>query len=490
MHRFSVNLNLRRKVRLVAFPTEEARSVFSAILLAIFVLLLSGTAGASGRAGQEAAEKPVPLNQTLIDRLPVDYRQKAKELVAYKESLQKRLATFNDDSLIQIVIGGIAEKPEGAAFLRERLEKENSPAIRTYIIEYMGRYWRSGPEAQAILERHAKSDPDAGVSLLALNTLKSIRMAELSKLLEARLQQARTAGDKVGAAKLDNQLVRHYSWFGDMNLPDFLVSPPAPFNVATSGKSIRVLAFGDFGADTPQQRTLAESMVSYNKAHPFDFGITLGDNFYPRGMNGVDDPRWQTTWEQLYGPLNIKFYPTFGNHDYGMPDSPAGEILYSAKSPDWRFPAAYYTYTAGPVQFFAIDNIALTDGELSWLDDELAKSTAPWKVVYGHYHIYSATRGDNKELIERLLPILKKNHVDIYMNGHDHNLQELKPDGALHFFVSGGGGAELYEMNPYDRSVYKKQANGFSVIEATDKKFKISFIGVDGSELYSNSVEK
>jgi tartrate-resistant acid phosphatase type 5 len=246
----------------------------------------------------------------------------------------------------------------------------------------------------------------------------------------------------------------------------------------------------NFGTGSPEQINLAEAMVDYNKRHHFDFGLTLGDNFHSVGMISPSDPRWLTQWEQLYGPLGIKFYPTFGNHDYGQADSPAAEILHSDKSRDWRFPAPYYTFTAGPVQFFAIDTINLGEAELLWLDQELSKSTARWKIVYGRYHIYSATRGDNKELIEKLLPILKKKHVDLYLNGHDHNLQEVKPEGGVHFFVSGGGGAVLYDLKPYDRSIFKQKVNGFTVLEADAKHFKISFVGTDGKELYSRTLEK
>ncbi|MPZ21478.1 MAG: hypothetical protein GEV06_26850 [Luteitalea sp.] len=75
--------------------------------------------------------------------------------------------------------------------------------------------------------------------------------------------------------------------------------------------------------------------------------------------------------------------------------SPLSEILYSEKSESWHFPARYYSFTAGAAQFFQLDTVDLSERELRWLDEELAKSTAPWKVVYGHYQIYSATRGDN-----------------------------------------------------------------------------------------------
>jgi DNA repair exonuclease SbcCD nuclease subunit len=195
-------------------------------------------------------------------------------------------------------------------------------------------------------------------------------------------------------------------------------------------------------------------------------------------------------WEQLYGPLGIKFYATLGNHDWSSADSPAAEIHYTDKSPSWRMPAPYYTFTAGPVQFFAFDTQEDSEAEREWLDSELSKSTARWKVVYGHYHIFSATRGDNKELIEKLLPVLEKNHVDIYLNGHDHNLQDLKPEGGVRFFVSGGGGAGLYNLNPYARSIYKQKVNGFTVLEAGGDYFKISFIGTDGNELHQDTLTK
>ena len=112
-------------------------------------------------------------------------------------------------------------------------------------------------------------------------------------------------------------------------------------------------------------------MLQYHRQRPFDFAITLGDNFYNKGMKGVDDPRWKTRWDQLYDPLGIQFYATLGNHDYGFQQSPEAEILYSKKSPSWRMPATQYTFTAGWVQFFAIESAAMTPYQLEWLKEEL-----------------------------------------------------------------------------------------------------------------------
>ena len=119
-------------------------------------------------------------------------------------------------------------------------------------------------------------------------------------------------------------------------------------------------------------------------------------------------------------------------------------------------PASYYTFTAGPVQFFALDTqSAASDKQLAWLDAELARSQSRWKVVYGHHPIYSGGNyEDRPDLIARLLPILKGPGGRLPLAGHDHNLQALRPEGSLHFYIAGGGGAGLYDLPavPSDRS--------------------------------------
>ncbi|MGA3186623.1 MAG: metallophosphoesterase [Bryobacteraceae bacterium] len=437
--------------------------------------------------GQPAAH---PLSDAILNRVLPDYRDQARSLLTATEEQQASALRMSDDNLAAYIVTGLCRQPEAFGFLLAQLEKEASAKLRIAILQGLRTYWASHPEAQKIVENHVTSDADANVSVKALDLLRQIRMTEMNRLLQTRLATALKSGDS-NATKQLGQAEEH--WYGLMNettLPAFLRTPPPLFSLKPPDKPIRVLAFGDFGTGSPAQVSTAKAMVEFHHSHPFDFGLTLGDNFYTYGMMSPADPRWQTQWEQLYGPMGIKFYATLGNHDWASPDSPAAEILYSEKSPDWRLPAPYYTFTAGAVQFFAFDTVECNEAELQWLDSELAKSTAPWKLVYGHYHIYSATRGDNKVLIERLLPVLKKNHVDIYLNGHDHNLQEEKPEDGVHFFVSGGGGAGLYEFNPYDRTIFKQKLNGFTVLEADQKHFKISFVGTDGKELYQRTLDK
>lgn len=93
------------------------------------------------------------------------------------------------------------------------------------------------------------------------------------------------------------------------------------------------------------------------------------------------------------------------------------------------------------------------------------------------------------DLIGRLPPVLTANGVHAYIRGHDHNLQELKPEGGTHFFVMGAGGAGLYDFNEYPRSLFKAKEHGFGVIEATSTTLDISLVGLNGAVLHARRLE-
>lgn len=467
------------------------RSALVPLCGAVLLLLFSSVTCIESSLAQRPQPPDLPLSEALVNRLPAEMRERAKALVTATQQQQEQWAKASDEDLRGAVAARLAAKPEAAELVLSLLAKDPSAKVRRAIIGAMRTpYWRSNAQAQKALEGLVANDPDAGVSLQALELLRSNRTGDLARMLDARLEAARRANDAAALKLLADEHERWISLERGTMLPAFMRTVPPAFSLKPAEQAIRVLAFGDFGTGSEGQHEVARSTVAEHRKTPFDFGVTLGDNFYSIGMLSPNDPRWQTQWEALYGPLGIKFYATFGNHDWGHPDSPAAEILYAAKSDTWRLPAPYYTFTAGPVQFFALDTNKLSVAQLLWLDAELQKSSAPWKVVYGHHHIYSATRGDNKELIAQLLPLLQKGGAQVYLCGHDHNLQHLKPEGGVHFFVAGGGGAGVYETNEYPRTLFKAEKHGYSTLEADAKKLKIRLVGADGKQLYDYAIEK
>jgi tartrate-resistant acid phosphatase type 5 len=431
----------------------------------------------------------LPLPESLIARLPEPWRDITKRLAPLTQANIDTAAKESDDDLRYRLAATLSTKAEGQAFLAGWLEKEPSAKVRTRIVTSMRSYWASNPATHEMLRRLGMSDRDPRVSMECIEMLRRIQADDLARLVRQRLDLARRGAPAADVHYLAEQQERWISLRNGVMLPDFLRKSPPVFTVKPADQNIRVLAFGDYGNGSVAQRQLSEVMLRTHRSKAFDFGITLGDNFYSVGMDSPDDPRWNTQWEQLYGPLGIIFYSSLGNHDWGQSDSPAAEILYSARSPNWRMPSPYYSYLAGPVQFFALDTNELSDRQLMWLKDGLARSQAKWKVVYGHHHIFSAWRLDNPTLIARLLPVLK-GHADLYLCGHDHNLQVLRPEAGLHFVVAGGGGAGTYQIKPYERSVFKKPTYGFAVLEADPGRLGVRLIDITGEQVYEHAITK
>ena len=87
-------------------------------------------------------------------------------------------------------------------------------------------------------------------------------------------------------------------------------------------------------------------------------------------------------------------------------------------------------------------------------------------------------------MIREMLPLLKKHHVDVYLSGHDHDMEYLTPQEGLNFFVSGAGGHHLREMGT-DTGRRKWAVGltpGFTVLEADQDLLAVSFFCAQGSQ--------
>lgn len=443
--------------------------------LAMLLIWLTAFAPLSSPAGVVGAWRPQQAVTSADARL-------ASLPEALREQGRLVLAETNEEQRADLVEALLEADPGGALdFVLALLDADASAVVRAQIIDELEDI--IDDRVRVALERRVRDDPDHDVALAALELLRLRATEPLLHALNARLDRVRRAGDAEGLQRLARDQERWISIARGALLPTFFQTPPPVFSVKPQPQPIRVLAFGDFGDGSDSQRQVAAAMRRYHRRRPFDFGITLGDNFYPSGMESPVDPRWRTDWSALYEPLKVRFYATLGNHDWNQPNSPAAEILFTRQSASWRMPAAYYTFTAGPVQFFALDTDIISEAQLLWLVDELDRSRAAWKVVYGHHPIYSEGKHeDNNVKIDQLLPVLK-DRADVYLAGHDHDMQHLKPEGRLHFFIAGSGG-KLRPIEPGPRTLFAKSAHGFAVLEADARTLTVTFVEADLSTPY------
>ena len=297
-------------------------------------------------------------------------------------------------------------------------------------------------------------------------------------------------------------------------VPDFLgdepdVAVPEPFD----STAFNFLVVGDWGRNGFfNQSEVAEAMGVIGARVQNRFTISTGDNFYTQGVRGVEDPKWERSFERIYTApaLQSRWYVTLGNHDW-QGDVPA-QIAYSEGSERWYLPAQYYAETLAiddstEVLFAFIDTTPLAypasyerrfddsgdwdvEGQLAWLDATLAASDAAWKVVVGHHPIYvgSVAYSDNERLVESLVPIFERRGVQAYFAGHDHNLQHHRPqDSVVDYFVSGAGSLTR-EVVETPNTLFALRVPGFMAVSMTRTRMEVQAYDEDTELVYRAEV--
>jgi tartrate-resistant acid phosphatase type 5 len=95
---------------------------------------------------------------------------------------------------------------------------------------------------------------------------------------------------------------------------------------------------------------------------------------------------------------------------------------------------------------------------------------------------------DHPVLIRDWNPLFRKYKVDLYLAGHDHDLQHLEFAGhPTSFFLSGGGGADLYDLkiDPSKRGAYAKKVYGFSHFSVTRQQMTLRHLDDDGRQIHA-----
>lgn len=277
------------------------------------------------------------------------------------------------------------------------------------------------------------------------------------------------------------------------------IPPFTTFNISSEA-GVKFLVIGDWGTGGSGQRGVAEAMARTAGDYGCDAIISTGDNIYPKGVTSVDDPQWERKFTGMYAAqgLTQPFYPTLGNHDYGF--DPDAQIAYSRKNPQWKFPSRTYTSVitgkdGTTVQLFSLDTQLVQTGvdgaakrQRAWLDAELGKSTAKWKIVFGHHMLYSnGAYGNLGRLRETFEDILVKHHVPIYFCGHDHDIQLLKPVDGVSYVVSGGGGGER-DTAWRDNTIYAATNKGYVWMAATGDGVYLHFHDADGTIRFARKI--
>jgi len=287
--------------------------------------------------------------------------------------------------------------------------------------------------------------------------------------------------------------------------------PPEPGQPPEIG-TIKFVALGDTGTGSQNQYAVANAIQKTCESQGCDFALLLGDNVYDTGVDGIDDPQFQSKFEEPYRNLNFPFYVVLGNHDYGtaglIAEKGQHQVIYSDTSDKWRMPHHYYQFTQAHVDFFALDTNAqfwgVDTNQKQKMTAWINASAATWKIVFGHHPYKSNGPHGNAGKYEGIpgVPFISGDHIkdfaenvwcgkaDLYLSGHDHSRQWLESTCQGTQLIVSGAGAKTTDLPGTNTALFQADTLGFLYISITGKQLNAAFINTNGDVEFSHTLKK
>jgi hypothetical protein len=236
---------------------------------------------------------------------------------------------------------------------------------------------------------------------------------------------------------------------------------------------------------------------------PCDFVVVAGDNLYENGIETESDA---AALQLMVAELGLPVWFVLGNHDW-HPMRPAmatarAELELLGRVPDARGAAHFWSMTAGPVALWGVDsNLLVRFGHLTqdrWMDAFLREmgedDSGRWRIAMAHHTWFSdGQHGDAGVYLDADLKLWRgtdyadaleqhvRPHADLYLSGHDHNLQFFDHDG-IGVLVSGSSAkcnprgtvdARFAEGRP--APAMTRFERGFAVVDAAPETLGVTF---------------
>jgi hypothetical protein len=244
---------------------------------------------------------------------------------------------------------------------------------------------------------------------------------------------------------------------------------------------LRFAVIGDYGEGNQAEQDVADLVKSWNP----DLIITVGDNNYPSGAAETIDDRIGRFYSEFIYPYagsfgpggeQNRFFPTLGNHDWDTARAQAYFDYFTLPGNE-----RYYDFVWGPVHFFAVssdsrepDGVSRISPQAQWLQERLAASTSPWKIVYFHQPPYSS--GYHGPVDWMVWPFAEWG-ASAVLAGHDHVYERLQVDD-IPYFINGLGGGPIYYfiITEPESQVRFNDDYGAMLVTADESRITFQFI--------------
>jgi hypothetical protein len=240
-----------------------------------------------------------------------------------------------------------------------------------------------------------------------------------------------------------------------------------------------VWAVGDGAAGTPAAAAVGARIAADRP----DRVLYLGDVY-----DADSAAAFRSRMGDAYAPVLRRMLPTPGNHEW--PGRRVGYDAFWQRVTGGRMPP-WYAVRIGGWQVLSLNSEAphgARSAQMRWLRRELGVR-APCRLAFWHRPRFSAgTHGDQVDVGPLWDAVVGR--VALVLDGHDHDMQRLRPIDGTTEVVSGAGGNGHYPVDTADRRLAFADDTRDGALRLVLRRHRaaLSFVGVDGRVLDHASV--
>ncbi|HLY12103.1 MAG TPA: metallophosphoesterase [Planctomycetota bacterium] len=207
-----------------------------------------------------------------------------------------------------------------------------------------------------------------------------------------------------------------------------------------------------------------------------DFSVHTGDL--------VDEGTFPEDWDRFFdaaAPLlrTGALWPAMGNHEY---EAKLYRDLFVLPEPK-----RYYTFVAGPAQFFILDGDwagRKDPAQVAWLKAGLTACRARFRFVVLHQPILSCPCEDyspETSLYRIFGRLIEEGKVTAVFQGHNHNYQRAERNGIV-YLTTGGAGAPLYPVGSLTpETKFARVVNHYVRVRLHDRTMSLEAVDLNGA---------
>lgn len=269
---------------------------------------------------------------------------------------------------------------------------------------------------------------------------------------------------------------KYYYQIDGVGTGSFVTAPP------DNASRVKLFAYGDTRTNPSIHDGVAAQMLSTLQA---DGGYQTVALFSGDYIHDDTEVVWQNEFFPRNEPNILEFQSkvpimgAIGNHELNVSGNGAVFRKY------FPYPFVnhfYYSYDYGPVHVSYVDqytSYAPGSAQYTWLENDLATSQKPWKMIVLHEPGWSAGGHSNNSSVKNYIqPLCTKYGVSFVVSGHNHYYARCLVDG-VHHVTTGGGGAPTYDPSGSADSLIR-----------SDKLNHFCTFDIDGNQLVFTAIQR